>query len=448
MKKNGKKLTALLLVLAMLMSIATIGVSAAEVTAEEQNAGASSGVTGDCTWTLDDQGKLTISGNGAMGDCSREYDFNKGKWYTTAKWGVGIKSIVIESGVTSIGNSAFSGCTNLTSVKIGNSVTSIGDYAFDYCTGLTSIAIPNSVTSIGNFAFNSCTGLTSVTIPDSVTSIGDYAFYNCTGLTSVTIPNSVTSIGGSAFSDTAWYDNQPDGLIYAGKVAYQYKGEMPDNTSITIKDGTKEITDGAFEDCTSLTSVTIPDSVTSIGTAAFLNCTGLTSVTIPNSVTSIGSFAFSSCSGLTSVTIPDSVTSIVEYAFCGCTGLKSVTIPDSVTYIGEKAFGYYFDDQFEIKTETDFTIYGKKGSSAQQYADENGFTFIPLEDEPVETIGDVSGDSKVDVTDATLIQMFAAEFTNLNATQQKAADTNHDGKVDVTDATMIQMYAAEIIDHF
>ena len=94
--------------------------------------------------------------------------------------------------------------------------------------------------------FSNCTGLTSVTIPNSVTSIGSNAFYGCTSLTSVTIPNSVTSIGESAFYNTAWYNNQPDGVVYAGKVLYAYKGTMPANTSITIEEGTLEIAVSAF----------------------------------------------------------------------------------------------------------------------------------------------------------------------------------------------------------
>ena len=272
-------------------------------------------------------------------------------------------SVKIGDGVTSIGEGAFQNCSGLTSIEIPNSVTSIGSYAFGKCSGLTSIEIPNSVTSIGEGAFQNCSGLTSIEIPNSVTSIGSYAFENCSGLTSIEIPNSVTSIGYRAFDGTAWYNNQPNGLVYAGKVAYKYKGIMPSNTSITINEGTLGIASSAFYGCSGLTSVTIPNSVKSIGYDAFYGCTGelivncnipsgtdnknggafsgckgLTSVTIGNSVTSIGDYAFRNCSGLTSITIPNSVTSIGSNAFYYCYGLTSVTIGNSVTSIGEDAF--------------------------------------------------------------------------------------------------------------
>ena len=360
-----------------------------------------SGTCGDnLTWEYDTSTcTLTISGAGTM----THYSSSKynGTWATSAPWGSyynTMKTVVINSGVTSIGsysfyrctgltsitipdsvtsicNSAFSGCTSLNKVNISDiaawcnisfnyydlnsnplyyahnlylngelvtdlvipdGVTSIGNYAFDGCTGLTSITIPDSVTSLGTGVFSYCTGLTSVTIPDSVTSIGGYAFSGCTGLTSITIPDSVTSIEGGTFSDCTGLKNItiPDSVTSIGAWAFYCCTGL---TSITIPDSVTSIGSYAFYRCTGLTSVTIPDSVTSIGGVAFSYCTGLTSITIPDSVTSIGN-AFSDCTGLTSITIPDSVTSIGGYAFSGCTGLTSTTIPDSVTSIGDSAF--------------------------------------------------------------------------------------------------------------
>jgi len=242
------------------------------------------------------------------------------------------------------------------------SVTSIAA-AFSMCSNLTSITIPASVTNIGGSAFKYCYSLTSVTIPDGVTNIGPEAFLECTSLTSIILPESVTSIGWAAFLSTAWYDNQPNGMVYAGKVLYTYKGTMPGNTSVEVKDGTKGIASQAFYGCNSnLTSITIPEGVTNIGEWAFSGCegltsiilpasvscigreafynTGLTSINIPASVISIGTGAFQGCGSLTSVTISEGVTSIGDQAFYFCSSLTSITIPTSVKSIGNEAFAH------------------------------------------------------------------------------------------------------------
>ena len=246
-----------------------------------------------------------------------------------------LTSITIPNSVTSIGNSAFAGCSSLFSIELhckdvgswfsgltsintifmGDEVVSINNEAFKGCSSLTSLTIGNNVTSIGYSAFEDCSSLTSVSIPNGVTSIGRKGFYNCSNLESVTIPNSVTSIGTNAFSGTKWYNNLSDGVIYVGNILYEYKGTMPDNTEIVIKEGTVSINPDVFTGRSSLKSITIPGSLAYIDYQAFKNCSALESVTIQEGVTSIGSSAFENCGNLSSLTIPSSVTSIGTKAF-------------------------------------------------------------------------------------------------------------------------------------
>jgi len=297
----------------------------------------------EITWTLSDDGTLTISGTDMP-----NYKYGGAPWYSQRNK---IKKVVIENGVTSIGNYAFDGCSGLTSVTIPNSVTSIGESAFFVCSGLTSVTIPNSVTSIGMSTFQYCFSLTSINIPNSVTNISACAFSGCRGLTSITIPNSVTSIEDAAFESCTGLTsiNIPNSVTSIGEDAFCNCSGL---ISVTIPNSVTSIGSRAFSGCTGLTSITIPNSVTSIGYSAFSRCSGLISVTIPESVTSIGDGNFSGCSGLTSVTIPNSVTYIGERAFNGCTSLTSVTIPNSVTSIGEDAFNgcYLLADKFVNKS--------------------------------------------------------------------------------------------------
>ena len=252
-------------------------------------------VAADFDWKLEGS-TLTISGTGNMPD----YDIykNKAPWYSDRDK---IKNVVIEDGVTSIGNYAFTNCSGLTSVTIPNSVTSIGISAFEGCRSLTSITIPDFVTSIGNYAFYYCSSLTSITIPNSVTSIGNYAFFYCESLTSITIPNSVTSIG-----------------------------------------------DYAFIFCKSLTSITIPNFVTSLGTNSFAGCLGLTSITFKGSTPpKFGEDVFGwSTATLVSVSVPANSIEAYKSALGGL-GLLNINIKAAPLIYLKDGEAYTQDSQID-----------------------------------------------------------------------------------------------------
>ena len=262
---------------------------------------------------------LTIRGTGNMQNWS-------GGLHIPPWTGQPIRTVIIEQGVTRIGDFAFAGSTRLTSVTIPSSVTTIGAVAFRNATSLAKITIPYGVTRIGSSAFEGCTGLTEIVIPNSVTAILSSAFSGCTSLTEIVIPNSVITIGAGAFLNCISL------------------------TSITIGAGVTSIGASAFAGCTSLTAINVNANNTAFMSEngvlfnknkttliQFPSAKQITTYTIPNSVTSIGDGAFRN-SGLTSVTIGESVTSIERMAFDGSRSLVEITIPNSVTSIGEWAF--------------------------------------------------------------------------------------------------------------
>ena len=319
-----KKFISLFMAFVMLLSV-TAGLN---LTAYAENP-----IFGECgknvNWKYDVASKtLTISGLGPMDDFEQnlhipidpdeislsEYSVSQASYIEgSAPWSsLDIINVVIESGVTRIGENAFKNCS-VQKIAIQNSVKTIGNSSFSNCSSLKSVTIPDSVTSIGNYTFSYCSSLKSVTIPDSVTTIGDEAFLFCRGLTSVEIPDSVTTIGDNVFNNCSSLTSID---VASGNLNYSSKdGVLFDKNKsklIQYPIGNKR------------TEYTIPNSVKTIGSRAFSGCSSLTSVTIPNSVTTIRNFAFDNCNGLTSVTIPNSITSIGYSAFYDCDSLKDV----------------------------------------------------------------------------------------------------------------------------
>ena len=296
-------------------------------------------------------------------------------------------NIVIKDGTTHIASRAFANCANLSSIHIPNSVTSIGDRAFNHCTGLTSVTLPNSAKNLANSLFYACTGLTSVILPNTITSIPAQLFYGCTALQSITIPSTVETIFGNAFyncksltsvtipakvkaigerafngctnltditipasvryiandalTNTAWLNNQPDGIVYIGNVAYTYKGTP--SGILTIKDGTTAIANKAFSGCSGITVLRLPASLLYIGEEAFYNCTSLTYLNLPGNVKAIGHVAFSGCTNLTEISFPNSLLQVgadesAVNVFYGTQWYNEQ--PEGVLYAGPVAIGY------------------------------------------------------------------------------------------------------------
>ena len=337
------------------------------------------------TYTFDQDGLLTISGNGRItdqtwlsGNGRFYYNNTLDRFYSFDSFQASVKSVVIQNGVTEIGRNAFSGCRKLTKVIISDSVTSIGDHAFSSCTGLTELTIPNSVISIGDDAFAWCTGLTKVTISDSVTSIGDFSFQSCSGLTELNIPNSLTSIGKEAFGCCSGLTaiTIPNSVTSIGSHAFQSCSGL---TNAVVPDSVATIGEAIFDGCDNLKQLKLPGDLGSIhkiigypklekliitghsicndffpdpyveeiiiepgvqkiGDKAFYNARKVSFVRLPFGVTEIGNYAFSNCVDITEIELPQSLVLIGESAFSNCESLTNLYIPKNVTKIGYDAF--------------------------------------------------------------------------------------------------------------
>ena len=353
----------------------TTGVSV-KVDAEPENLGrgnCGAGGVNDSSvrWILTSDGTMTISGTGAMAMWEAEE-------YPWQELRDQIRSVVIRTGVTTVGSYAFSDCNNLETVEFPNTLTTIGEGAF-MNSHLRDVVIPDSVRTIESNAFAGCGLMYKLSLGSGLTTIGDFAFEWCS-------PSVRISEDNRAFV-------MEDGALFnAGKTKLiRFFSDWV--TSYTIPTGVKEIGAGAFEGSWNLKTITIPDGVQSIRTRAFAQLWKLERLTIPASVTEIAvdAFLFIVCpitvaadntaycsqndalysknkdtllyaagatgafnipntvvtieenafadSTISSVTIPNSVKTIGSWAFSGCVNLRTVTLPASVTEIGEGVFG-------------------------------------------------------------------------------------------------------------
>lgn len=273
----------------------------------------------------------------------------------------GVKSITLSDGMTNISSFAFNGMKSLTSVTIPDSVITIGYEAFSGCTSLqnmyysgtvndwakvdfvsdesnpmlyakneyfnnqklTDVTFSEDITEIKDYAFYGCDSITSVAIGENVLSVGEKAFADCVNLNNIEISNNVQSIHATSFTNTAYYNNETNwenDVLYIGNFLLKAKETL--SGTYEIKDGTKKVFAGAFENCTALTDVKIPNTVTEIGDGAFYNCSALTEMLIPDSVIFIGTQALSGCSLLETISTGDGLTSFSISNILGITSLN------------------------------------------------------------------------------------------------------------------------------
>ncbi|WP_343209898.1 leucine-rich repeat protein [Anaerolentibacter hominis] len=334
-----------------------------------------------------DNGILTIRTNAATTAWRNDASIDK----------AAVVSIVLDSGVSSIGSSAFQDCTSLVSITIPGNVTEINQYAFRRCTSLTNLTLENGLDAIGSGAFQNCTSLASVDLPSSVRIVAFNAFNSCISLTQINLPS-----GNSTFQSI-------DGVLYQDNgrtLVICPNGKAGD---FVIPSGVTTIANNSFQYCAALTGVTIPDTVTAIGNSAFYGCTGLGSIIIPGTVNSIGNYTFQACTGLNNITISDGVASIGTQAFFGCENLTSVTLPKTVTSIGNQAFKYCYllteinaEPGNTVYQSIDGVLYSNSGQTLSFYpTGKQGSFVIP---DGVTAIGDYAFDSCTSLTDVTLPQ--------------------------------------------
>lgn len=371
-----------------------------------------SGICGSAlTWSLSEDGVLTISGTGNMNSFSASAQ----PW---SDYRDRITALVVVDGVTSIGNYAFYFCQSITTAELPDSLEEIGSYAFEYCSALEDIDLPEAVDYIGKYAFAYCEQLKTIEIPENVSSISPYTFRECKNLSSVTLPEGLIFIGEFAFghcdaleriaipvnvntvdvnafyscyglkeveyqgTDEQWYAMDILGgnacLWAACPYAIPVSGLCGENVRWTVEDGVLTISgEGAMADYDKaiyapwydlterITAVKIGNGVTYVGSYLLENSSVLREITLAESVETIGSYAFRNCTEVASVTLPQSVTEVKANAFRACYGV--ITVLNRECAIGSNALGYG-----EVR--------GYYGSTAWVYTQEGYNEFLPIDE--------------------------------------------------------------------
>ena len=323
-----------------------------------------------------------------------------------------IESITIPNRVTSIENAAFMECTSMTTVTFGNSLKSLGEYVFYGCTGLTELQLPDSLKSYGYRTFANCSNLEKINYPVSFVSGADNAFQNDTKLTEIAVPEGVETLAPGAFQNAGYLRKitLPTGLVKIGNAALQNCRNVRE---ISIPDSVTEIGDYAFSGCNALREAVFPQTLTTIGQRAFADCTALAKISYPAGIVNAGSEIFSNCSSLVRVEIPEGVTAVPDrmfenagyleeimlpstlqtigsFSFGGCRSLDRITLPSSVTSVGYRAFQNCenlkkiwigskmtsMNESFYNCDKNSLVIYGEKSSYAEEWAKNNGFSFM------------------------------------------------------------------------
>ncbi len=324
-----------------------------------------------------------------------------------------LKSITIPATVQQIPAMAFMGCTNLESVTIEYGIRIIAEMAFCGCTSLKEVNIPSTVETIYTGAFASCTSLEKVVMEEGVKVInsGDLfgvtgAFDGCTKLSDITLPESLVYIGQNTFKNTAWFENQPEGMIYINNIAYRYKGDVCSESEFTFKDNIITISGGVFEDVKGIKSIIVPESVIELSGEEFIYCKDLQSITILNP----------ECRIFGAILVDDNTFPDIDY--------------DSI-YHG--------------------TIKGYADSTAQKYAEENENEFIEINESVSNIKGDVTLNGKVDMADVVTAASYVNN-PNGNKIQSQGitnGDVHNTGDgLTGNDVLMIQQYIAGIITEF